>query len=65
MDIDFIHWCIVKQIKSFENKLLHVEIESSLNPSTIMDNIPERYKYKAGAILSYIIRDEQNILVME
>ena len=36
--------------------------QSSLEPSTIMDNIPERYKYKAGAILGYIIRDKQNIL---
>ena len=36
--------------------------QSSMDPSTIMDNIPERYKYKAGAILQYIIRDKQNIL---
>ena len=36
--------------------------QPSMDPSTIMDNIPERYKYKAGAILQYIIRDKQNVL---
>ena len=36
--------------------------QSSLEPSTIMDNIPERYKYNAGAILGFIIRDKQSIL---
>ena len=31
--------------------------QSSLDSSTIIGKIPERYKYKAGAILQYIIRD--------
>ena len=33
--------------------------ESSLDPSSIMNKIPERYRDKAGAILQYIVRDKQ------
>ena len=39
--------------------------ESSLDPSSIMDKIPERYRDKAGAILKYIIRDKQKILAWD
>ena len=36
--------------------------ESSLDPSSIMDKIPERYRDKAESILNYIIRDKKKIL---
>ena len=36
--------------------------ESSLDSSSILDKIPERYKYKVGAILGFIIKNKQNIL---
>ena len=36
--------------------------DSSLDPSSILDKIPQRYEYKAGAILNYIIHDKQHIL---
>ena len=39
--------------------------ESSLDPSSIMDKIPERYRDKAGAILKYIIRDKQKMLAWD
>ena len=39
--------------------------ELSLDPSSIMDKIPQRYKYKTGAILKYIIRDKQKILAWD
>ena len=35
---------------------------SSLDPSSILDKIPQRYKYKVGAILNAIIHDQQNTL---
>ena len=33
--------------------------ESSLDSSSILDKIPERYKYKVGAILGFIIKNKQ------
>ena len=36
--------------------------KAPLDPSTMMDKIPKRYKYKAGALLSYIIHDKRKIL---
>ena len=38
---------------------------SSLALSSILDKIPQRYKYKAGAILDFIINDRQNILTWD
>ena len=35
---------------------------SPLDPSTMMDKIPERYKYHTAAILNYILHDKRKIL---
>ena len=39
--------------------------DAPLDPSRILDKIPQRYKYKIGAILDFLIQDNQNILAWD